>query len=80
MVYNLLTAASAGGKSEVILSVATLVSFVAMVAVNALVSNGVGVNLTNAVISDAHPLYVTPKGWAFSIWGIIYLLVGTNTR
>ncbi|MBE0601637.1 MAG: tryptophan-rich sensory protein [Firmicutes bacterium] len=32
-------------------------------------------NLTAAAVSDANPTLFTPKGYTFSIWGIIYLLL-----
>lgn len=33
-------------------------------------------NRTTGAISDAYPSYFTPAGFTFSIWGIIYLLIG----
>ena len=33
---------------------------------------------TNTVVSKAYPTLVTPAGWAFSIWGIIYTLEGVR--
>jgi translocator protein len=33
-----------------------------------------GVN--TAAISDAHPTLITPAGYVFSIWGVIYVLLG----
>ena len=29
-------------------------------------------------LSDKYPLDITPSGWAFSIWGIIYLWLGIS--
>lgn len=50
--------------------------FVLTAIANGLVSSGVSVPLDNVVIADAHPTYLVPSGYAFSIWGIIYALVG----
>jgi len=60
------------------LSAATLaVGFVAMSVVNALVtSQNSLVKFTNTEIANTHPVYGLPAGYAFSVWGIIYLLEG----
>ncbi|MEM4497448.1 MAG: tryptophan-rich sensory protein [Nitrososphaerota archaeon] len=31
---------------------------------------------TTAQISDANPTLITPAGYTFSIWGVIYILLG----
>lgn len=50
--------------------------------INTAVTYGVGTGLarlsslglqTNKEVSQAHPTIVTPKGWAFSIWGPIFI-------
>lgn len=54
---------------------ALLALFVVVAIANGLVTSGVGVPLTNVDLADTHPNYLLPIGWAFSIWGIIYLLI-----
>lgn len=51
-----------------------VVLFIAVAACNALVTQSYGVLVTNQEVANSHPVYILPKGWAFSIWGIIYLL------
>lgn len=54
----------------------TAVTYVAMVAVNFL-ANGLPINgRSTGDISDAYPNIFAPAGPAFSIWGLIYLLLG----
>lgn len=53
--------------------------FVATAIVNGLVTAGVGVTLTNKEIADSHPTYLLPSGYTFSVWGVIYTLVGIFT-
>lgn len=50
--------------------------YIAMVGVNFL-ANGLPINnRSTGTISDAYPNLFTPAGPAFSIWGLIYLLLG----
>lgn len=52
------------------------VAYVAMVAVN-FMANGLPINnRSTGEISDAYPNLFAPAGPAFSIWGLIYLLLG----
>lgn len=54
----------------------TGVAYVAMVAVN-FMANGLPINnRSTGEISDAYPNLFAPAGPAFSIWGLIYLLLG----
>ena len=53
-----------------------LAGFVVLCVVNYLVTSGMGVRFSNTDIANTHPVFVLPVGWAFSIWGIIYLLEG----
>lgn len=53
-----------------------LAAFVALCVVNYLVTSGTGVRVSNTDVANTHPVYVLPVGWAFSIWGIIYMLEG----
>lgn len=52
-------------------------AFVLTVVVNGLAGSTtlLGGKLTSA-ISDAYPTLVTPAGYVFSIWGVIYILLG----
>lgn len=51
-------------------------TYVAMVAVNFLANSLPINNRSTGVISDAYPNLFAPAGPAFSIWGLIYLLLG----
>lgn len=52
-----------------------IVSFVGMIAVNAL-ANILPINgVTTGAVSDAYPNLFAPAGLTFSIWGLIYLLL-----
>ncbi len=54
----------------------TAATYVAMVAVN-FMANGLPINnRSTGDISDAYPNLFAPAGPAFSIWGLIYLLLG----
>ena len=52
------------------------VSYIAMVVVNFLANSLPINNRSTGVISDAYPNLFAPAGPAFSIWGLIYLLLG----
>lgn len=54
-------------------SVLLLVATVATIVFNGLASAGYINNVTPAVISDRYPTVVTPAGYAFSIWSLIYV-------
>ena len=59
-----------------ILRISTLVAYVAMVAVN-FMANGLPINnRSTGEISGAYPNLFAPAGPAFSIWGVIYALLG----
>jgi tryptophan-rich sensory protein len=60
-----------------ILRWANIVAFILTIIVNGLAGSTaiIGGKVT-AQISDANPTLVTPAGYVFSIWGIIYLLLG----
>jgi len=53
------------------IQIANVVSFIAVAIVNALNSTGT-IGESNGEISDRYPTRITPDGWAFAIWGIIY--------
>lgn len=55
--------------------IATVVMIVVNILANALPIN----NLTTGDIADQFDVYFVPAGYVFSIWGLIYLLVGLFT-
>ena len=58
----------------------TVALFLATVAVNG-AANALPINgLTTGEITDRFSVYVIPAGYVFSIWGVIYLLLGGQTR
>jgi len=58
------------------IKIITAVTYVAMLVMNFL-ANGLPLNnRSTGAISDAYPNLFTPAGPAFSIWGLIYLLLG----
>jgi benzodiazapine receptor len=64
-------------NNSALLKWSNIVAFVATVIVNGLAGSTTllgGVN--TAEISDASPTLITPAGYVFSIWGIIYVLLG----
>ncbi len=55
------------------------ISFLAMIAVNAL-ANILPINgINTGQVSDSYPNLFAPAGVTFSIWGLIYLLLGAYT-
>jgi benzodiazapine receptor len=64
-------------NNPVLLKWSNIVAFVFTVIVNSLAGSTTllgGVN--TAQISDSNPTLITPGGYVFSIWGIIYVLLG----
>jgi benzodiazapine receptor len=56
---------------------ANVSAFVLMVLVNGLAGSTTIIGGKNtAQISDANPTLITPAGYVFSIWGVIYVLLG----
>lgn len=66
-------------KNGMTVKVITGITFVAMVAVNALANilpiNGIG----TGEVSDSYPNLFAPAGITFAIWGVIYLLLAVYT-
>jgi hypothetical protein len=56
------------------LQISNGIAFVVMIFINYLSNTGLVNNNTNATVSRAYENLFTPAGYAFSIWGIIYLL------
>ncbi len=50
--------------------------YIAMIVMNFLANSLPLNNRSTGAISDAYPSYFTPAGFAFSIWALIYILVG----
>ncbi|UCE15483.1 MAG: tryptophan-rich sensory protein [Candidatus Bathyarchaeota archaeon] len=56
---------------------ANILAFILMVLVNGLAgSTTILGGKDTAQISDANPTLITPAGYVFSIWGVIYILLG----
>jgi len=64
-------------NSSSVLRYANIIIFALTVVVNSLAGGTklIGGQLT-AAVSDANPTLITPAGYVFSIWGIIYILLG----
>jgi hypothetical protein len=66
-------------RSDTLRQVVTTVSFLVTVAING-AANALPINgLRTAEISDRFNVLVIPAGYVFSIWGLIYLLLGAYT-
>jgi len=67
--------------SNTVLSIATCVLFVVVIVLNYVAtSETIGaVAFTNSQVADTHPVYGLPNGWAFAIWGIIFIFLGVYT-
>jgi hypothetical protein len=67
--------AMSGSNQSAVLRIANIVAFVLVVIVNVL-ANLLPLNgRTTASISDSYPTLITPAGYVFSIWGVIYALL-----
>jgi hypothetical protein len=62
-------------KAVPLLQWANVVAFLITVLVNALANMAVFNGKTTGEISDLYPTLVTPAGYVFSIWGLIYILL-----
>ena len=64
-------------KNSTLLKWTNIIAFALTVLVNGLAGSTtiLGGKLT-AEISDANPTLITPAGYVFSIWGVIYILLG----
>ena len=63
-------------KSRLPLAIANLIAFVVVVVVNALATTIPLGGMTTGQLSDLYPNLFVPAGLTFSIWGIIYILLG----
>jgi hypothetical protein len=62
--------------SRLPLAVVNLLGFVVVVVVNALATTIPLGGMTTGQLSDLYPNLFVPAGLTFSIWGLIYLLLG----
>jgi len=58
-----------------------IATFITMIVINyvATAESSGAVAYTNSAIANTHPVYGLPIGWAFAIWGIIFLTLGLFT-
>jgi len=64
-------------NSSALLKWLNLAAFVAVVLVNGLAGSTTIIgSKTTAQVSDANPTLITPAGYVFSIWAVIYALLG----
>jgi hypothetical protein len=63
-------------SSRVGVAIVNIVGFVAVVVVNALATTVPLGGMTTGALSDMYPNLFVPAGLTFSIWGVIYLLLG----
>lgn len=61
---------------NIFIKILALAAYVAMIVVNFLANSLPINNRSTGDISDAYPNLFAPAGFAFSIWGLIYLLLG----
>ncbi len=62
-------------RKVVLLQGANIIAFLATVSVNSLASAS-GLNgITTGEVSDLYPTLITPAGYVFAIWGLIYVLL-----
>ena len=63
-----------GSRTLVIINI---LAFVLVLVVNSLAgSTSLIGGVNTAKVSDANPTLITPPGYVFAIWGVIYLLLG----
>ena len=63
-------------KKPVFLVVINLIAFIPMIAVNGLAGSTTFLNgVTSGEVSDIYPTLITPAGFTFAIWGVIYTLL-----
>ena len=64
-------------SNHMLLKWLNIIAFVSTVIVNSLAGSTTLIGGVNtAQISDAYPTLITPAGYVFAIWGIIYVLLG----
>jgi benzodiazapine receptor len=59
-----------------ILRWANIVAFIITLIINGLSNTTLIGGRTTAEVSNGYPTLITPEGYVFAIWGIIYVLLG----
>ena len=68
---------SMAAKGSDLLRTSNILAFVLMIIVNGLAGSTTLLGgRTTAAVSDANPTLITPAGYVFAIWGVIYVLLG----
>lgn len=63
-------------KTQAILPYANIAAYIITLVVNGLSANTTLIgDITTAEVSDMYPTLITPAGYVFSIWGVIYVLL-----
>ena len=62
-------------SKSLLTKLSVLLAFAATMVVNFMATTGKINGISTANVSDAHPTLLTPRGYTFSIWGIIYILL-----
>src|SRR5512136_454224 len=63
--------------NQVLLKWSNIIAFALTVIVNSLAGSTTLIGGVNtAQISDSNPTLITPPGYVFAIWGVIYVLLG----
>jgi len=60
-------------NKNIIRQVCVVLAIIATIALNILANALPFNNIDTGTISDSFPLYITPAGYVFAIWGVIYL-------
>ena len=63
-------------NSRIGVAIVNIVGFVAVIVVNALATTIPLGGMTTGALSDLYPNLFVPAGLTFSVWGVIYLLLG----
>lgn len=58
------------------LAVSNFLAWLAVVIINGIAGSGKLNNISTGAVSNDYPTAITPDGWAFSIWGLIFTLTG----
>jgi len=62
-------------KTSTLLRYGNIIALVVTLIINGLAGTTLFNGRTTAQVSDAYPTLITPAGYVFSIWGIIYILL-----
>src|ERR1044072_1407090 len=59
--------------SDKLQPVLVIIATIGMIVFNYLAAAGLTGGVSTNIVSDRYPTHITPSGYAFSIWGLIYL-------